>query len=92
MNSRFVVVPAIALAIGGVVGCTSLAAFKPKPGTLPPETAQLTINDTTADTTKAVQCSTVDSLTTIKAGDDDRGGDGDGVQCRAADRQVRQDS
>jgi lipoprotein LpqH len=73
INNGFVVVPAIALVIGGVVGCSSGTASKPKPETLPSGTAQLTIDHTSAETTTAVHCSTVDSTTTITTGDDDRG-------------------
>jgi len=73
MNNGFVVVPAIALVIGGVVGCSSGTASKPKSETLPSGTAQLTVGGTSAETTTAVHCSTVDSTTTITTGDAARG-------------------
>ena len=73
MNNGFVAVPAIALVISGVVGCSSGTASKPKSDTLPSGTAQLTIDGTSPETTTAVHCSTVDSTTTFTTGDHDRG-------------------
>ncbi|MGH3556339.1 MAG: lipoprotein LpqH [Mycobacterium sp.] len=63
-----------ALVIGAAASCSSEPApFKPGRGTLPPGTAQLTINGTEVDTTGAVQCAPIESLTTIKVGDEASG-------------------
>lgn len=61
-----------AMVIGAAVGCSSGSA-KPKPGVLPPGTAHLTIDGKDAGTTGAVHCAAVESLTTIKTGDDAAG-------------------
>ncbi|WP_375483524.1 lipoprotein LpqH [uncultured Mycobacterium sp.] len=73
LKNQFVVVPALALGIAGAVGCSAESAPKPKPGSLLPGTAQLTIDGKPAHATEAVQCSTVESTTTIETGDDDGG-------------------
>jgi hypothetical protein len=61
-----------AIVIGTAVGCSSGSA-KPKPGTLPPGTAQVTVDGKDAGTTGAVQCAGVKWTTTIKTGDDAAG-------------------
>jgi ipoprotein LpqH len=63
---------AAAIVIGAAVGCSSGEA-KPKPGTLPPGTAQLTIDGKNAGNTGVVHCAAVESLMTIKTGDDAAG-------------------
>lgn len=69
MKDRFVAAAATAvLVIGGAVGCSSSRASpKPKPGTLPPGTAALTINGKDLDL-DSVQCAPDEWLTTIRTG------------------------
>jgi hypothetical protein len=63
-----------AVVIGTVVGCSSDSAKpKPKPGVLPPGTAHLTIDGKEAGSTGAVHCDAIESLLTIKTGDDAAG-------------------
>jgi hypothetical protein len=62
----------VLLVIGAAGGCSSGSA-KPKPGVLPPATAQLTIDGKDAGSTGAVHCAAVESLLTIKTGDDAAG-------------------
>lgn len=69
-NEAILIVAAMMLL--GVVGCSSGQALKSGPGTLPPGTARLTVNGSDAEST-AVQCSTVDSVTTISTGGDTSG-------------------
>jgi ipoprotein LpqH len=63
---------AAVLLIGAAAGCSSGSA-KPKPGTLPAGTAHLTIDGKDAGSTGAVHCAAVESLLTIKTGDDAAG-------------------
>jgi ipoprotein LpqH len=72
MKTTIVAVTFATLVIGGSAGCSSGSA-RPKPGVLPPGTAQFTIDGKDAGTTGAVQCAAVESLTTIKTGDDAAG-------------------
>ena len=58
--------------IGGA-GCSSHAAIKPAPGTLPGGTAALRVNGNTARVTDAVQCESIDWWRTIKTGDEASG-------------------
>jgi hypothetical protein len=70
MKTTIVAVTIAALVTGGSAGCSSGSAnVKPKRGVLPPGTARLTINDNDAGTADSVQCSVVDSSTTIRTGD-----------------------
>ena len=62
----------VALVIGTAVGCSS-SSDKPKPGVLPPGTAQFTIDGKTTGTTGTVHCAAVEWVTTIKTGDDATG-------------------
>jgi ipoprotein LpqH len=61
-----------AIVIGTAVGCSSDNP-KPKPGTLPAGTAQFTVDGKNAGATGAVHCAAVESLMTIKTGDDSAG-------------------
>jgi lipoprotein LpqH len=68
-------IAAVALVIGGSAACSSgdLSA-KREPGTLPPGTAQLTIDGKDLPTTRAVQCAPPEQyLTTITTGNDASG-------------------
>ena len=58
--------------IGGT-GCSSHAAIKSAPGTLPAGTAELSVNGATAQVTDAVQCQSIEWLQTIKTGDENSG-------------------
>jgi lipoprotein LpqH len=71
VENRFVAVAGAALAVvAGVAGCSSSPpAEPPQPGTLPPNTAQLTINGRDMGRTHALSCSQVQRLWTIDAGD-----------------------
>lgn len=70
MQHRFVAVVAATLVTGAAAGCSSQQTPpEPRPGTLPPGTAALTINGHDTGTTGTVQCSPNESLTTIRTGD-----------------------
>lgn len=74
MTNRLVVSVAAVVAIGGAAGCSSgTASVKRRPATLPPGTAQVTINGKDVGTTGAVHCAPDEGLTTIKTGDDASG-------------------
>lgn len=74
MRNVLITIAAAAMMIGGGVGCSpGTTAAKLKPGTLPPGTAQLTVNGNHGVTTGAVQCSTIRSLTIITSGNDTSG-------------------
>jgi lipoprotein LpqH len=74
VKSCLVVAAGAALVIGGVAACSSgPAPAKPKPGTLPAGTAQFTVNGKDAVTSEAVQCLPIESLTTIKIGNESSG-------------------
>jgi ipoprotein LpqH len=63
---------AVVLIVGA--GCSSQqAANKPAPGTLPPGTAELSVNGSTARVTDAVQCESIEWLKTISTGDEASG-------------------
>lgn len=63
---------AAALIIDGTVGC-SPAIPKPKAGVLLPGTSQLTIDGDDVPASGTVNCASVESLTTLKTGDDAAG-------------------
>jgi lipoprotein LpqH len=67
-----VVGAATALIIGGTAGCSSDPP-KPKAGVLLPGTSQLTIDGKDAPTNGTVDCASVESMTTLKTGDDAAG-------------------
>lgn len=64
---------AAAFVIGGSAGCWSNPPPKPKRGTLPPGTAQLSVGGAEIGTTEAVRCSDIAWSTTITTGDDNKG-------------------
>jgi hypothetical protein len=67
-------VAAAALVIGGSAGCSSQALAEQSAGTMPPGSAQLTIDGTELPTIKSVQCAPPERhLTTITAGNNDAG-------------------
>lgn len=72
MKNRFVIFAASILTVTTVASCSG-PAEKPARGTLPRGTAQFSIGDKDAGATNAVQCSTVESMTTIRTGDDASG-------------------
>ncbi|MBJ7336339.1 MAG: lipoprotein LpqH [Mycolicibacterium sp.] len=53
-----------------VVGCSSPPAPPPLAGTIPAGTAEVTVNGQKLATSKAVDCTFIQSMTTIKTGDD----------------------
>ena len=69
VNGKSVVI-AVAVVMIGVAGCSSHPAIKSAPGTLPPGTAELSVNGSTTRVTDAVQCESIDWLSTIKTGDE----------------------
>jgi ipoprotein LpqH len=69
VKKGIVLAASAAAVIGVAVGCSS-GSVKPKRGVLPPGTAHLTIDGKDAGTTGAVHCDAVESLMTIKTGDD----------------------
>ena len=75
MQNRFVVVTVAALgAVAGIAGCSSTPATSAQPpGSLPPATAQVTVNGQTAGTTRAVACTQDGWMHTITTGDNKSG-------------------
>jgi ipoprotein LpqH len=70
VQKRFAAASLSALTLGCIAGCSSApGAAPPRPGALPPGTAQTTINDANVATTYAVRCTPADTLTTINTGD-----------------------
>jgi ipoprotein LpqH len=70
MQNRIVVAAGAVLVLVGVAGCSSSPQNTPQPaGSLPPATAQVTINGKNAGTTKVVACTQDDWLHTIVTGD-----------------------
>ena len=67
--NRFRNASAMVLVVASVGACSPSRAAAPPPGTLPPETAQVTINDHALPETHAVKCIPMGSLTTITTGD-----------------------
>ncbi len=58
----------------GPTGCSAQqAANKPRPGTLPAGTAELSVNGSTARVTDAVRCESIEWMRTIKTGDEASG-------------------
>jgi len=73
VKNRVALVAAAALIIGGGAACSSPSA-KRAPGTLPPGTAQLTVDGKELPPTRAVECAPPEEyLTTITAGNDASG-------------------
>jgi ipoprotein LpqH len=71
VQKRFVVV---AVAAFSAVACSSQPANSPQPpGSLPPATAQVTVNGQSAGTTHRVECSQDGWTHTIKTGDEKSG-------------------
>lgn len=65
MKNNAVLIAAATLMIGGAVGCSSgQRSATPAPGALPSGTARLTVDGKDTEST-AVQCLTVESVTTI---------------------------
>ena len=74
MKTTIVAVAVAALVTGGSAGCSSgPPPMKPKNGVVPPGTARLSIDGKDAGTTGVVHCVAIESLTTIKTGDDAAG-------------------
>jgi lipoprotein LpqH len=70
LQNRFVVVPVLAIVIGGIAGCSSdPPPARLGPGMLALGTAKVTIDGTGAGTTQAVHCTPIGDLTTIITGD-----------------------
>ncbi len=76
MQNRFVVVAVAACcAIVGVAGCSSPPGKSPQPpGSLPPATAQVTVNGNSAGTTNTIRCTQDGWTHTIETGDEKTGG------------------
>lgn len=75
MQNRFVVVAVAACgAVVGVAGCSSSSPDSPRPpGSLPPVTAQVTVNGQSAGATHHLECTQDGWTHTIKTGDDKSG-------------------
>lgn len=73
MRNIVVGLAATALMVSVSAGCSSDSPPKAKRGTLPPGTAQLSIDGADLGTTEAVRCSDIAWSTTITTGDDNRG-------------------
>lgn len=70
MKNRGVLIAAAVLTIAGGSACSSENSTRPPPGTLPPGTAQLTIDGTDLPVIQAVHCAPPEQYsTTIKTGD-----------------------
>lgn len=73
MKNRVALIAAAALIIGGGAACSSPSA-KRAPGTVPPGTAQLTIDGKELPPTRAVECAPAEEyLTTITTGSEASG-------------------
>ena len=72
MNGKSVVV-AVAVVMIGAAGCSSHPAIKPAPGTLPPGTAELSVNGSTTRVTDGLQLERLNRLPTSKPGDEASG-------------------
>jgi ipoprotein LpqH len=72
VNGRSVVVAVAVVVIAGA-GCSSQAANKRAPGTLPAGTAELSVNGGVSRVTDAVQCESIEWMRTIKTGDEASG-------------------
>jgi lipoprotein LpqH len=74
VENRFVVLVGASLLVGNVVvGCSSPPPASAPSGTIPAGTAVMTINDQKLATSEAVDCTFIQSMTTIKTGDDAAG-------------------
>jgi ipoprotein LpqH len=69
VQKRFRYASAIVLIAASVGACSSTPRAAAPPGTLPPETAQVTINDHALPETHAVKCIPMGSLTAVTIGD-----------------------
>jgi len=69
VQKRFRNASAIVLVAASVGACSPSRAAAPPPGTLPPETAQVTIDDHALAETHAVKCIPLGSLTVVTIGD-----------------------
>jgi ipoprotein LpqH len=90
VQKRFVVVAvATCCAVAGIAGCSSNSANSRQPaGSLPPATAQVTVNGQSAGTTHRLDCSQDGWFHTIKTGDAKSGvtvvvGTGDNVTAKS---------
>jgi hypothetical protein len=74
VQNRFVVVAAACCAVAGIAGCSSKPEDSPQPpGSLPPVTAQVTVNGQSAGPTHEVQCTQDGWTHKITTGDDKSG-------------------
>ena len=75
MQNRFVVAAVVAVCgVAVVAGCSSKPGTSAQPpGSLPPMTAQVTINGKSAGTTNSIQCTQDGWLNTIETGDQQSG-------------------
>ena len=69
MNGRTLAVTAAVLIVGVISGCAQHVGARPAPGTLPPGTAEVTIDNHDLGTTYSVACSPVGTMTTITTGE-----------------------
>ncbi len=86
MQNRFVTVTVTAFSVAaGIAGCSSAAESPQPPGSLPPVTAQVTVNGQSAGATHTVVCTQDGWTHTIMTGDDKSGAKvvvetGDGIK------------
>lgn len=74
MDNRIVVITAAAMALGGLVGCSSSAPeYQPPAGALPSGAVQVTIGGQDLGTSYATTCQPIGTVTTISTGDDAAG-------------------
>lgn len=74
----------------GVTGCSSDASDGPKPGSLAPGGAEITINDNGLGKFRGAACTQADDLTTLTTGDEESGStvvvsNADGLTAKAVD-------
>jgi hypothetical protein len=69
MDVRFLALAGAALLVGSTTACSSPAAAPARSGTIPAGTADVTVNGQKLATSQAVDCTFIQSMTTITTGD-----------------------
>jgi uncharacterized Zn-binding protein involved in type VI secretion len=74
VDIRLVVLAGVSLIVGNfAVGCSSPPAPSPRSGTIPAGTAEVTVNGQKLATSESVDCTFIQSMTTIRTGDNAAG-------------------